>query len=88
MIKIKNFTYKVTVESDKATRQLRTLSIEYKDGNGCNKLIESRGVGSFNDVNDMKDTLNWNLNGDSSKFQFQWGQSDKQTQLGYAYVTR
>lgn len=87
MRKIKNFTYKVTVESDKAT-QLRTLAIVDNDGNDCNKLIESRGVGSFNDVNDMKDTLNWNLACDSSKFQFQWGQGDKQTQLCYAYVTR
>ena len=88
MIKIKNFNYKITVESDKATRQLRTLSVKDKDGNDCNKLIESRGVGSFNDVNDMKDTLNWNLNGDSSKYKFQWGQGDNQTHLGYAYVTR
>ena len=87
MRKIKNFNYKVTVESDKATRKLRTLAIEDKYGKDCNKLIESRGVGSFNDVNDMEDTLNWNLNGDSSKFQFQWGQDDNQTQLGYAYVT-
>ena len=88
MRKIKNFNYKVTVESNKATRQLRTLAIEDNDGNDCNKFIESRGVGSFNDVNDMKDTLNWNLNGDSSKYNFQWGQGDKHTQLGYAYVTR
>ena len=88
MRKIKNFNYKVTVESNKATRQLRTLAIDDNYGNNCNKLIESRGVGSFNDVNDMKDTLNWNLNGDSSKYKFQWGQCSKQTQLGYAYVTR
>lgn len=88
MRKIKNFTYKVTVESDKATHQLRTLAINDEHGNNCNELIESRGVGSFNDVNDMKDTLNWNLSGDSSKYRFQWGQGDKHTQLGYAYVTR
>ncbi|WP_418425337.1 hypothetical protein [Blautia sp.] len=48
--------------------------------------ILERGVKNFNDLQDLKTTLNWNLNGDSAKYQFQWGQSGKYGTTGYAYV--
>lgn len=48
--------------------------------------VRERGVKSFNDLQDLKDTLNWNLNGDSAKYRFQWGQSGKCGTTGYAYV--
>ena len=37
-------------------------------------------------IEDMIESLNWYLNGDSSKFQFEWGQSGKNTTDGMAYV--
>ncbi len=48
--------------------------------------IEERGIEGFLDLEDLKETLNWNLNGDSSKYQFTWGQSSKETSEGKAYV--
>ena len=84
----KNFTYKITLEKDKTTHHLKTLSIVDEEGNDCSDLIEKRNLQLFIDMNDMKETLNWNLACDSSKFKFQWGQGDKRTQIGYAYVIR
>ncbi len=37
-------------------------------------------------LDDLKEDLNWMLNGDSSKYQFEWGQSEKDTSVGTAYV--
>lgn len=37
-------------------------------------------------MNDVKETLNWNLNGDDSKYQFKWRQSGKEISEGYAYI--
>lgn len=37
-------------------------------------------------LDDLKEDLNWMLNGDSSKYQFGWGQSGKDTSVGIAYV--
>ena len=48
--------------------------------------IRERGVKNFNDLQDLKDTMNWNLNGDSGKFRFQWGQSGRSGSTGYAYI--
>ena len=48
--------------------------------------ILERGVKNFNDLQDLKATLNWNLNGDPEKYQFQWGQSGRNGTTGYAYV--
>ena len=48
--------------------------------------IEERGIKYFCTISDMKETLNWNANGDSSKYQFKWGQSNKETSIGYAYI--
>lgn len=48
--------------------------------------IRERGVKNFNDLQDLRDTLNWNLNGDSGKFRFQWGQSGRSGSTGYAYI--
>ena len=48
--------------------------------------IRERGVRSLNDLQDLKATLNWNLNGDPTKYQFMWGQSGKYGTIGYAYI--
>lgn len=78
----------ITVESNKATGKIKTVSVfdnrtqEY----WTEDRIHERGIERFLDVDDMKQTLNWNLNGDSSKYQFKWGQSGGGTSEGRAYV--
>lgn len=48
--------------------------------------IQERGIQHFFNMDDVKETLNWNLNGDDSKYQFKWGQSEKRISEGYAYI--
>lgn len=48
--------------------------------------IQERGIQNFLNMDDVKETLNWNLNGDDSKYQFKWGQSGKGISEGYAYI--
>ena len=77
-----------TVISDKKTHHIRTQSVfdnrtqeEWKD-----EHINSRGVRDFGDVDDMKATINWCVNGDEDKYKLKWGQSGKTHTTGYAYV--
>lgn len=85
---IHNAKFVIEVESDKKTKALRTISVfdnrtqEYK----TEEFIKERGISWFLDLDDLKQTLNWNLNGDSSKYQFSWGQSSKIKSSGRAYV--
>lgn len=48
--------------------------------------IQERGIEYFLNIQDMKETLNWNLNGDESKYQFKWGQSGSKHSEGIAYI--
>ncbi|MBE7009489.1 MAG: hypothetical protein E7422_10265 [Ruminococcaceae bacterium] len=48
--------------------------------------IAERGIEWFLNLADLKETLNWNLNGDEAKYQFQWGQSAPRGSEGVAYV--
>ena len=48
--------------------------------------IQERGIKKFLNMEDMKETLNWNLNGNSSKYQFKWGQGTKDCTEGVAYI--
>jgi hypothetical protein len=76
------------VESKKGQNSLKTISIfdtrvnRYLD----EYQIEERNIKSFIDVQDLKETLNWNLNGDASKYQFKWGQTSKYSSQGVAYI--
>lgn len=78
----------VMVESDKTTGEIRTTSIfdnrtqQYWNA----EQIKSRGCEWFLNLTDLKETLNWNLNGDSSKYQFAWGQTSKNKSEGAAYI--
>lgn len=78
----------IKVLSDKKTKRLTTVSIFDNRTNEfwSKDRIKSRGVEKFLNIDDLKETLNWNLNGDDSKYQFRWGQSGKETSDGYAYV--
>ena len=70
--RLSNAKFIVRVESDKNTKQIKTISVidnrtnEYKD----EKFIQDRGISWFLNLDDLKETLNWNLNGDSSKYVF------------------
>lgn len=85
---IKNAKLVVRVESDKNANIINTVSIfdnrnqEYL----TDEYIQERNIKNFSDLDDLKETLNWNLNGDSSKYQFKWGQSGKNVSEGMAYI--
>lgn len=78
----------IRVESNKETRKIRTVSVfdnrtkEY----WTEQRIKERGITQFLNMDDLKETLNWNLYGDSRKYKFQWGQSGKECSDGVAYV--
>lgn len=85
---INNAKLIVTVRSNKGSKEIETVSIfdNRKDRNLTDEEIQERGVKSFLNLQDLKETLNWNLNGDSSKYQFKWGQSGKYDSEGRAYI--
>ena len=78
----------IKVDSDRINGNIKTESVfdnriqQYwtKD------QIKERGIIGFTNMEDMKETLNWNLNGDDSKYQFKWGQSGKNHSEGIAYI--
>lgn len=78
----------VKVESDRMAGKIETVSIfdnrtqEYQS----REQIRERGCEWFMNQNDLKETLNWNLNGDSAKYQFTWGHSTKKKSEGFAYI--
>lgn len=78
----------VTVESDRCSGLINTVSVFDNRTNAywINEQIEERGISQFLSVSDMKESLNWNLNGDSSLYQFKWGQSSRKFSTGIAYV--
>ena len=86
--RLSNAKFIVRVESDKNTKQIKTVSVlnnrtnEYKD----EKFIQDRGISWFLNLDDLKETLNWNLNGDSSKYVFKWEQSSKTNSDGIVYI--
>ena len=78
----------VNVESNKQDKSIKTISIFDNRTNEywTEEQISERGVFYFQNIEDLKETLNWNLNGDSSKYQFKWGQSGKYNSEGRAYI--
>lgn len=85
---MKNAKIIVTVEGNKRTKKIKTISAydNRTKENLTAEYIKERGIESFLDLNDLKETLNWNLNGDSSKYQFKWGQSGNGITEGIAYI--
>lgn len=78
----------VTAVIDKTTGKIRTESVfdRRNDEYWTPEHIGSRGIWDFSDLHDFEDTLNWNLNGDGSKFGRRFGQSGKDTSVVYGYV--
>lgn len=48
--------------------------------------IHERGIEYFLNMDDLKESLNWNLNGDESRFQFKWGFTGTDISYGCAYI--
>lgn len=78
----------INIKGNKHTKEIKTVSVfDNRIGKyWTEEQIRERGIVWFLNLNDLKETLNWNLNGDVSKYAFKWGQSDKYTTQGVAYV--
>ena len=78
----------IRVESNKRTKEIVTRDVfdNRTQSYWTDASICERGIEKFLNIEDMKETLNWNLNGDSSKFQFKWGQGTKDCTEGVAYI--
>lgn len=78
----------VKIISNKITNEIVTESV-YDNRTQTfwdEERIKERGIQHFLNMNDVKETLNWNLNGNDSKYKFKWGQSGKGISEGYAYI--
>lgn len=84
------FNAKLIVKVDSERGQGKILTVSVFDNRTqkywTKEQIEERGITSFLNMQDLKETLNWNLNGDESKYQFKWGQSGNKHSEGLAYV--
>ena len=70
---LKNATLVVRVESTNRPR-INTVSV-FDNRTGqfwTDAMIHERGIERFLDMADMRESLNWNLNGDDAKYQFHW----------------
>lgn len=64
----------IRVQSDPGTKNIETVNVfdNRTNTNWSNSQIEERGITWFIDFDNMKESLNWYLNGDETKFQFKW----------------
>ena len=78
----------IAVESRKGEKALHTLRVkDNRTGKDWTEAqIEARGIRSFSDTDDMRETLNWNLSGDPEKYRLIWAPSTKTGSVGVAYV--
>ncbi len=77
----------VTIKSDKREGTIKTVSVfDNRTQQYRPEYIKERGIESFSNMDDVKETLNWNLNGDSNKYQFKWGLSVNKVSEGRAYI--
>ncbi len=85
---LNNAKFIVKVEGNKKTKKIRTIEVfdNRTQRFWTDEQISERGIEEFLNVEDLKETLNWNQNGDSSRYQFKWGQSAKEVSEGLAYV--
>lgn len=78
----------ITVQSPKGENYIYTVSVFDNRTNAywTPKQIKERGIEWFLNIEDLKETLNWNLDGDESKYCFKWRQSGKNGSEGFAWV--
>jgi len=87
VVTIESYKDKLIVE-DNPHIMIRTVSVYDNRTNEfwSEDKIKERGIENFLNTEDLKETLNWNLNGDSLKYQFRWTQNSKLKSEGKAYV--
>ena len=78
----------VKIESNRDTKSIQTTSVydNREQAYWTKERIIERGITNFMNLDDLKETLNWCLNGDSSKYQFTWGKSLGKISEGVAYI--
>ena len=77
----------ITVESVKGENIIRALTLyDNRIQKYRNNYLSERNAEYFLDMEDMKQTLNWNFNGDDSKYYFKWGQTVNGYSTGVAYI--
>jgi hypothetical protein len=86
---IANAKLVVTVRSEKSDSWIQTVSVfdNRTQHYWSEEEIRKRGIERFLDVRDMKETLNWNLNGDEKKYRFMWGKTAGGISEGRAYIS-
>ena len=74
----------VTIKRDGGQFKFRAVSVFDNRTRSfwTDEQIHERGIERFLNFDDLKETLNWNLNGDGSKFRFRWCESGE----GRAYI--
>lgn len=85
---IANAKLVVTVRSEKSDSGIQTVSVfdNRTQRYWSKEEIHERGIERFLDVQDMKETLNWNLSGDEKKYQCMWGKTAGGISEGRAYI--
>ena len=88
MKNINNSKFTIHIVSNKKNRQIETLEVVDNRTNEHwdDKKINERGIRKFNDTHDLEETLNWNLNGDSSRYKLKWGMTTNENTYGIVYV--
>ncbi len=68
---VKNATYIVKVKSNKGENRIDTIEI-INTKTGEDLLPKKAGLASFNDLKDLKESLNWCLNCWPEKMSIEW----------------
>jgi len=78
----------VKVIGSKKDRTINTESVfdNRTDSYWSRQQIKERGIERFISLDDLKESLNWNLNGNASLYQFKWGQGSTEETEGIAYI--
>lgn len=78
----------VTVESEHNSETIVTIKVfdTRTQSFWTTDQIKERGIERFLNIEDMKESLNWNLYGNSSHYGFEWTNSDKKKSTGIAYI--
>lgn len=87
----KNAKLIVDVDKDEDTDELITIRVfdNRTQEEWSEEQIKERGIEKFGDFDDLFESLNWNVNGDSKKFKFEWIEPDEDEEepmSGRAYV--
>lgn len=74
----------VTLQSQRGSNSLQTVSVYDNRINAewSEEKIKNRGIEKFSNMDDAKETINWCVDGDSTKYQFIWAHNGSTTSTG------